>query len=188
MLTVAFVIFVLTIAISILITLGYVASDGLDNGNSQARLDRKAKAVVAASPNKTAPEPVQIYSNAARIVLGAFSQVPVEHRPSHDIQAALKALDFKYGIKEVNQHFYYHNDLYCSCTGNCKEYPEYVQMRRAMFDINGALKEQKRVEAKRERAIALAGIENDLKSVDDITAALRQERAIIVDVTKEISV
>jgi hypothetical protein len=148
---------------------------------------------------------IEEFSWAAKQVKTAYEKLPHEHRPSYDIMAALRALDTKYGKEEVNEHFCRLDpysftrvrDWKCECVydayrgeynngAHCRFSPEYMAMVNGISDIAAALGRREQAIKDREHEMVLAGMENDLRSVEEITKALRSERDLIDNVTKEI--
>ena len=150
------------------------------------------------------PEP-HVMSWIGRQVMTKYNGIPEANKPVLDVRAAVVALDVKYGITRLDGHFQKHSGIIfsgprCDCTDgrnrqrndtkrhrSCVKYPEFIQLWDSMREVEGALVRLQQAEAQRERAIELAGIENDLRSVDAITEALRNERDLLVEVAREIT-
>lgn len=144
------------------------------------------------------------FSWAARQVVYAFERLPEAHRPSYNLMAAMRALEAKYGRDKVHGHFievglYSRSNKFswrCRCVWDssqwkrvgdkCKHYPEYKDILDSIGEIDWALKKQEAAFKEREYQTVMAGLESDLRSVGDITDALRAERDLINSVTKEI--
>lgn len=163
---------------------------------------RKRAAIRRAA--KAQAELASKFSWAARQAMESFNSLPEQHRPAYDVEAAVKALDVKHGKEEVDVHFTTSNrylltpykSFKCSCVWDyweekrtadkCNHYPEYQEIIDAANSITSALAAQEQAIKDREHRMVLAGIENDLNSVKEITAALRMEKSLINQVTKEI--
>lgn len=165
---------------------------------------------VLAREKKALAERRASFSWAAAQVMDAFESLPEAHRPSMNVEAAVRALDTKHGVDSLNAHFrvwnswshYSSPSFECSCVydphddgrsgdralaDECLRYPEFAQLIQSVKDIKDALQRQEDAIADREHQMVLAGIESDLNSISIITAALRAERDLINDVTKEIA-
>lgn len=150
----------------------------------------------------------EAFSWPARQVMKSFLEIPEANRPIMDISAALKALDKKHDAGEVSRHFislggrysysggYPHYTWNCSCiyddynssfiAEKCDYFPEYREMHDSILGVSQALREQQAAIEAREHQMMLAGMENDLRAVEEITNAFRNEREIITSTTKEI--
>lgn len=127
-------------------------------------------------------------SYPAEWVLKAYNELPKANRPFGNIHNIVKALDVKYGVDSVNSHFSgYRGNTHswdmceCSYYGNrgCN-YGEYKDMYDEIVNIKLAL-------AEHEHALAVAGVENGLQMTEQFMEALRQERQIITETTKELT-
>lgn len=163
-------------------------------------------------PLMLVPKQVDL-SRSAWCVLKAFEDLPESHRPAFDVRAMLEALDLKYGVQVANAHLRVEvfDDLDCSmryrsvslggCTcmwtydddgdeeekySNTCSMPEYLAIYEEIDLIHQALADRERALEARDRAAVLAGVEYELASVEDLTAALRAERGIIDSVTEEL--
>lgn len=162
------------------------------------------KALSTSKPNALKAEK---FSSASATIIKAYNDLPEEHRPAYDIKAGLRALDTKHGLETVTAHFvhrsrYSHYDdlafsWSCSCIWNefdyeytqheeCLHFPEYKALYDSIDDIGDSLRAREQAILAREHQMVLAGIESDLRSIDEITQALRNERDLIDNVTKEI--
>lgn len=157
---------------------------------------RSGKAPVAIAPKPDYPEPHQM-SWIGRKVMTNYNELPEAHKPSFDFRAAIVALDVKYQIETLDQHFtkndYVFSPPRCDCTSghkreqSCIRFPEFIGLWTGIRDIERAMKRLADAEAERERKIELAGIENDLRSVDDILDAFRIEKEALYSTAKVIS-
>lgn len=132
---------------------------------------------------------VNEYSWASKKVLAMYESLPEANRPRANVPHILTALDTKYGINEVNRHHtdrYGHAHSMDSCSDDpwqekrkCKM-PEYKELWNSMKEVKNQL-------AAQEKAIQLAGVASGLDEIKELTEALRQEREIIKDTTKELT-
>ena len=140
----------------------------------------------------------------ARQVLQTYNRIPQESRPSYNVEAALRALDKKYGMPEVNAHFidYSTSHYYgmgfaqrfswgCDCKEDtvedtCEFFPEYDMMHDAALETIRSIQAREEAHRERERQMELAGLEPDLRTIPEIVEALRNERAAIDSVTEEL--
>lgn len=121
-----------------------------------------------------------IFSDPARAIIRRYDELPAEHKLDINIKAVLRAMDIKHGVSLVNEHFnsrYYQLDWH-SCEH--KGFKEYRDMAREIEYIQYAL-------AERERQLAISEVQHDLDQIKVVTAALRQERQLIQQVTKELT-
>lgn len=131
-------------------------------------------------------------SQPAHRIMKLYNQVPESSRPYGNIKEMLKALDLKHGINEVNKHYSNTSRTYDGLStkfawhpSNCYqhaqkcEYKEYVNIASALEDIIDAYKRQ-------ERALEIAGVQNNLDLIEQFTQAANDERKIIDSVTKEL--
>ena len=168
-------------------------------GQRPALSSKNPKAI--ARPKETVyPEPHKM-SWIGRRLMSMYNELPEANRPSYDFRGAIVALDVKYEIETLDRHFTRDDFLLtvtnprCACTQNrssnsknpCKFAPEFIDLLNGMKEINRALKRVAAAEAERERKIELAGIENDLRSVDDILNSFRIEKEALYSTAKEIS-
>lgn len=144
-------------------------------------------------------------SAASRSIMKHWDELPKDSRPDEDILSMLKALDIKYGVNEVNNHFrisdvgdysYERNGhLYpslfqdyvfswkshdgCKHQTACK-FPEYKPLATSIHQVNEAAKAQA-------RALQVAGVQHNIDAVARLTDRMRSEREIIESVTKELT-
>lgn len=176
----------------------YIIMQGYRKAQIRRTLDKRRPEVLEAP----AEERID-FSRIAQDICYKFYALPESHRPAHDIRVPLKALDVKYVKDRVDNHFRGGNlrthdqPWNCDCKNGFQtsnrgnkfcNMPEYMTLWFEIADIEKAIAAQKRAEVARERAIELAGIENDLASVEEITNAMRIERDAIHEITKELRV
>lgn len=130
-------------------------------------------------------------SIASKRLIQQYRTLPEENRPYANISNIVKALDVKYGVKEVNDHFRVRDfDAFrfgweCECVRysyrnkRCTYMSEYAEMHKAMEDITESLKA-------RDHAIELRAVEEGLSQAKEFAAELRREKEIIASVTKEL--
>lgn len=140
---------------------------------------------------KALPKPHKM-SWIGRAIMTEYNNLPDEHKPSYDLRAAIVALDVKYQIHALDNHFkpdrYMFGGPRCSCStgNNCKKFPEFISLWNGIREITSAMKRLEQAKWAREREIELAGVENDLRSVDDILAGFRMEAEVLHETAKEI--
>jgi len=120
-----------------------------------------------------------------------YNALPDNHRPYANIKTIVKALDTKYGVDKVNNHFtterydsnkrrrvnvpsWEHRGCYPDCS-----LPEYKDIHESFIQIEKALAEQ-------QYKFAVAGVSDALHAAADLTTRLREERDLIRQVTKEL--
>lgn len=144
-------------------------------------------------------------SAPAKSVMKSWDELSDDNRPDEDILSMLRALDIKYGVTAVNNHFrvsdignysYEHDGgRYTSLFENYKfswksldgcdhgkrcKFPEY----KALADsINGVVKAAK----EQAHALEISGVQHNLDAITRVTERMRSEREIIESVTKELS-
>jgi hypothetical protein len=170
--------------------------------------ETRPKKVKPIAAKATVKDRAEQFSFIGWQIVKGFEELPDTHRPSFNIETAIKALDFKSNKDAVNNHFPYHmvknngvNRIKCDCiTGNtngryrndrerhktCQEFSDYTDLYEEMIGIQREISSQARALEAQERAVVLAGMQNDLDSVKAITEHLRQERTLIGEVTNEI--
>lgn len=162
---------------------------------AQRRKAIKVAKKVVAKEVTASGAPKGFYSWPAMQVFNAYNSLPEANRPSYDIRAILVALDTKYGKEEVNRHFstsFRSNQPTWGClcvrrpvSESCSM-PEYKTLNDEIAKIKKALRLQEEALKGREHQMVLAGLQSDLDMVGSLTQALRDERAVITGVTKEI--
>lgn len=130
-----------------------------------------------------------------REVIKGFNSLPENHKPYGNIKAIVTALDTKYTIDKVNNHFkekyydrgsgygeYKYRDSWeCSCYKHkpCA-YPEYRNFIRSFIEIKEAV-------ANQQYRLAVAGQSDALNEAEALTVRLREEKELIDQVTKELA-
>lgn len=164
---------------------------------------KKTEAIVAKKKKE--------YSWAAKSLMEMFEALPEVHRPGMDIEAAVSAIDIKYGIEDIDLHYkiyqrysYDIDSMYkmtwnCRCVHDedyetpeefladeCRDFPEFWVIKNAINEVNQAINEREQAIKDHEKKMVLAGIESDLRSVDNIAEALRAERDALTSITDEL--
>lgn len=162
-------------------------------------------AALSERKSKALPENKSRLSAPAKSVMKSWDELSDDNRPDEDILSMLKALDLKYGITTVNNHFrvsemgnYSYErdggrypslfDTYkfswksldgCDHGKRCR-FSEY----KALADsINGVVKAAK----EQAHALEISGVQHNLDAVARVTERMRSEREIIESVTKELT-
>jgi hypothetical protein len=144
------------------------------------------KAIVAKAEHKRVAALPQgkVRSWPAQQILRKNHQLPVEHRVD-DLERIVDALDVKYIIEEVNDHFNYWDGYRTvhrwdhRCYGRCS-LGKYAEIYDGLQEINDAIATQKHM-------VKVAAVQDDLKRVDDVISRIKQEKGFIVDTTKAIT-
>lgn len=135
-------------------------------------------------PSKT----VRHLSWPAREIVSAYNKLPESNKPYANILYVVEALDVKYGGKEaVDKRFTvsgydssYRSWRAChSCHRGCI-HAAYKEIYDGINAIRTSLKE-------REHELEIAGVTDGLHAAKELTEALRQERDLIKETTKEIA-
>lgn len=150
---------------------------------------RKAKPAVVASPKKKR-------SRAANAVLSEYNSLPAEYQKGN-IESIVDALDVKYGIERVGahySHYYYNSDPWTAHKEQCNGiHYSYKSFRRDLcvapeyYEMYEEIKALKADIAKQKKEIEIAGVQHELDAIGELMEGLRQERAIVRDVTREIT-
>lgn len=156
---------------------------------------------------KTLPSKKDVFSEPGRRIVEKSKSLPIELQ-GDDVAGMVKALDIKYGIEAVNNHFRISDYAPAGAiaydvhgkefpglfktyvfswqgTNTCKhlkmcKFPEYRKMAVAIEQVEIAKKEQ-------DRALEVAGVQHDLDAIESWTNRLREEREIMNEITKELS-
>lgn len=137
---------------------------------------------------------LETYSWPANQLLKLFREVPTANRPygEENFATVLKALDVRHGGKDtVNQHFmeYSSNSWQCCWAMRYKDYEGYEESVCSMSEYHDLKDELEGIQialAEQAHALELAGVQNGLNMLEDLTSRLREERQIIEDTTKEL--
>lgn len=150
---------------------------------------------------KTEPKKPKVkLSFPAAQIIQAFNALPKAHRPAYNIDELVQALDIKHDRVSMDYHFSDFSYGYTSGSrwdvfggthqsSNCRRIQsnggscpgqEYIDLYLALIDISVAVKKQ-------EHALKMSEVAHELESVSELTAALRLEKEIINDVTKELT-
>jgi hypothetical protein len=134
---------------------------------------------------------VRQFSWPAKQILKSYHKLPKDNRPYANLPHMLKTLDSKWeSKKKVDQHFAHwgydsviHN-WNCNCSKMLhvpKKCPalEYKEINTGLKDIHSALAEQ-------EEKLRLSNASEAIEDAKTFAAALRAERAIITETTKEL--
>ncbi len=141
--------------------------------------------------------------NVHQVIKHAYLALPEANRPSYDLDAVLRALIVKYGFGNIDGHYPCYGgtvNVRCQCHSyrtpgktskdiakSCPM-PEQMRLLTGILKVQKALDKQAAAEAAREREIELAGIENDLATLDDIVSAMDNEHDAISQSTQELRI
>lgn len=165
----------LLIVLPILLMLLFAAKPAYKQINSS----KQRKALVASTAGMSA---------ASKQIYNAYNKLPAESRTYGDIANVLRALDVKHGVAKVNTHFQDDYSTRFNWSHSCNRYSydkrrcpmsEYTQINESISDIVKARAEQK-------HAMQVAAIAGDLNEVEQVIARLREERNLLMSVTKEL--
>lgn len=173
--------------------------------SSRELRNQRTSAVIAAAKQKPV-KPTR--SRASQYLIDAFNELPEANRPAYDLPALLAALDETHGIEAVDNHFSNYSKWggwTCRCAANqnsalakdtCRfakytdfkntcRFAKYTDLWQAIRDIETEVRSREAKIARRERDAVLEGLKPDLAQLDALTDALRVEKTIINEVTRE---
>ena len=158
--------------------------------------------------NKKAVRSKDVFSEPARRIVDKSKSLPIELQ-GDDVAGMVKALDIKYGIQAVNDHFRisdykpawdipyeekgreypnlftkyvfsWHGNRSCDHFKTYCKFPEYRKMAVAIEQVEAAKKAQ-------DRALEIGGVQHNLDAIEAWTNRLREERNIINEITEELT-
>lgn len=142
-------------------------------------------------PSRKGSKELRGMSEPGRKLVGQYKALPVSSRPSYDVVAMVRALDEKYGVKQVTDAYVYmrrdysnsgrlyHTEFKWNVDSARLKYPEYIKMHVAMNKISKAV-------AEREESLKLQRLSGRLSQVDAFVEDAHESATIIKDVTKEL--
>jgi hypothetical protein len=128
-------------------------------------------------------------------ILRDYNALPASNRPGVDIVSVVRALDYKFGVEKLDDHFrdnnygdgpaYTYDWSKCRCYSSY--YPqrkcwaqEYHELHKSMEAINKALGEQN-------YRLAIAGHAHGFEQAQDLLERLRTEAGLIAEVTETLA-
>lgn len=127
-------------------------------------------------------------SRPSLMLVKEYRALPLNNRPYENILNIVKALDVKYGIKEVTSHFsrsgYEGGSVH---TWNCRCYRAEVCPHKEYLYLHGGISKIAEAIADQQHALEVAGVEDGLSEVEELTNRLREEHEIIQQVTSALT-
>jgi hypothetical protein len=135
---------------------------------------------------------VSTFSWPAQRILEEYTKLPEANRPYANLTYILQAMDTKYLLKKVNDHFssfpYYTEgtrvfkwDIHS--VGSCPETCTFRPYR----DLYDGIKSIREALAEQQHALAIAGVADGLSSAEQMLERLREESRMVREVTKELT-
>ena len=135
------------------------------------------------------------YSTVGDILIRKFMALPESNRPSYDIKALMTDLDGYHGIDAVNRHFSIYSGTMgwtCKCfTGTYSkakrtcQFIKYSELFDAIQGIEREIRTREQKLASLQEQERKNGLKPSLSQLDELTTALREEKTIIAQITRE---